>query len=445
MKLDKRTIKILFGIVAFGVGLAFLLQNLPEAWNVVKFLWGLIWPFILGLILAFLLNIPMRAIEKLLFRGKKSRGRRVVSFMVSFVIVLGVLALASWLVVPQLVDTIATLIKAMPGYVQNLQDMIRPYEQYVPMLQEVVDWLNLDWSQISKEALALVQSGAGSVFTSAWGFASGLVSGTVSFFIGLIFAIYVLLDKERLHRQFTGLLLAYIPQKRYDKFIDVARLIDRTFTGFVSGSCLEALALTVIFSLLLTIMGYPYALLIGVLIGLFSFIPIFGSTVACVIGALLILMARGFWPAIIFVIVFLVVQQLDGNFMYPHIVGNSVGLPPIWVLVAVTVGASVMGIAGMLLFIPMGSVIYTLLKRDAKARLEAKGIVVSEEEPPPAPKKQGFFARRKAKKAAKEAVQETEMTPQEATEEQQPAPEAEMPVPAKPQKRTAKKKPPQKT
>lgn len=406
MQLDKRTIRKILLIIAFGVGLAWLLQNLQGALNILGTVWRLLWPFILGLILAFLINIPMRFLEKLMFRGRKGHGRRMVSFLVTLVLVLGVLALVSWLVVPQLISTIALLFRSMPEYLQNLQDMLAPYEKYVPMLQNFLKTLDLDWSSIANEVMGVVQSSAGTVFSSAWGFATSLVSGTVNFFIGFVFACYVLLEKERLHFQVTGVLKAHMKMERYEKMMETLRLVDRIFAKFVSGSCLEALALTTIFTLLLTIFGFPYSLLIGVLIGIFSFIPIFGSTIACIIGALLILMADGFWPAIIFVIMFLVIQQLDGNFMYPHIVGNSVGLPAIWVLVAVTLGASLMGIAGMLLFIPASSVLYALLRRDTLCRLEAKGIEV----PQPAPKKEGRLAlwmrKQKEKWAQKRAAGE---------------------------------------
>lgn len=404
MKLDKRTIKILAVLIAFGVGLSWLLNHLDVAQGVLGTVWGLIYPFFLGLIIAFVLNIPMNFLERVLFRGHGGKAKRPLSLVLTIVLVLAVLAFVIFMVVPQLVETIGKLISNMPAYLQNLQDMLKPYEKYWPDLQNFISSLNLDWEQLGKELVAYLQTGAGAFFSSAWDVAFSIVSGTVSFFIGVIFAVYVLLAKEKLHHQAKGLLRAYLPEKGYDKVMEISSLSYRTFSQFVAGQCTEAVVVGTLFCILLWLFQFQYALLIGVLIGFMSLIPVFGTTIACIIGALLILMAQGFWPAIMFVILFLVVQQIDGNLIYPHIVGNSVGLPAIWVMVAVLVGGNLMGISGMLFFIPLSSVIYALVRQNAKKRLVVKGVLSQEEAERDTPeegkpKKRGWFARRKKEEA----------------------------------------------
>lgn len=373
VQLDKNTMKKLALLVVLGVGLSWLLPNIQLVGSGLFFIWGLLRPFVVGVVIAFVLNIPMRAIEKHLFRGRGGRLRRPVSFTLTVVLVLGVLALVGYLVIPQLVSTIMSLGAAMPGYIQNAQQKIMPYLTYFPTVEDSIRALN--WNTIEPQLLTFLQNGALGFASSAYTVASRLIGGTVSFFIGIIFAAYILLDKEHLGAQLKGLLKAYLPAKRYRGLLGFGRLCSSSFSRFVSGQCTEAVVLGLIFCVVLFVGQFEYALLIAVLIAFLSLIPIFGATIACAIGALLLLMAQGWVRALVFVAIFLIIQQIDGNFIYPHIVGTSVGLPAIWVLVAVTLGAGLAGLTGMLVCIPMASVVYTLVHRSALARLHAKGIV----------------------------------------------------------------------
>ncbi|MGD9560445.1 MAG: AI-2E family transporter, partial [Oscillospiraceae bacterium] len=234
--------------------------------------------------------------------------------------------------------------------------------------------LNIDWQSLLAKLTDVLQSGALDFIDGAVGVATSIVSGATSFVIGLIFACYLLLDKEHLSAQLEALLMAYLPKARFDKLMDLAKLTYRSYAKFVSGQLIEALIVTVIYIVVLHIGQFDYALLISVLIGFFSLIPMIGIIIGCAIGALLLLVSMGFWRAVIFLGVCFVVQQFEGNIIYPRVVGTSVGLPPVWVLVAVTVGGGLAGIPGMLFFIPLFSVLYTLLHRDARRRLAKKGI-----------------------------------------------------------------------
>lgn len=374
MKLDKKLVLTICGVVAGAIALNFLLNNLGVVGGALATLWGLVFPFVLGLILAFLINIPMRALETKIFKDKRPKYRRIVSFTLTILLILLVVGLVTTIVVPQLVSTVSTLVSMMPTYIARIQTNLEPLIARIPELQTYIQSLNLNWENIGQSLFSLVGSGASNVLSSTLGVATSIISGATSFVIGLIFACYILFDKEHLTAQLEGLLRAYMPQKKYDSLMGVATLSNRTFSRFVSGQCTEAVAVCLMFLLVLWVGRFDYALLISVLIGFMSLIPILGAFIGCFVGAFLILVSSGFPRMVAFIIVFLIVQQIDGNVTYPRIVGSSIGLPPVWVLVAVTVGGGLMGIFGMLFFIPLASVLYTLLRKDALARLDTKGI-----------------------------------------------------------------------
>ena len=209
--------------------------------------------------------------------------------------------------------------------------------------------------------------------SSGGGLIGGVVSGLSTFVIGLIFSFYILLQKERLARQGRQCLYALLPERAADRTLEVLRLTDRTFSGFLSGQCLEACILGTLFVVAMSLFRMPYALLVGVLIALTALIPIVGAFIGCAVGALLIAISDP-RQALVFVILFLVLQQIEGNLIYPHVVGSSVGLPSIWVLAAVTLGGKLMGIAGMLFFIPLCSVLYALFRQFVIRRLRQRHV-----------------------------------------------------------------------
>lgn len=200
-----------------------------------------------------------------------------------------------------------------------------------------------------------------------------LVSGFATFFIAFSFACYVLFQKEKLHVQIRKIFFAFIPKQKATMFLDICSLTYRTFANFLTGQCVEAVILGSMFVITLSILKMPYALLIGVLIAFTALIPVFGAFIGCVMGCFLIFMVSA-KQAILFIIVFLILQQIEGNLIYPHVVGGSVGLPSIWVLAAVTIGGNLMGIVGMLVFIPLVSVLYTIFREFVYSRLKKRHI-----------------------------------------------------------------------
>ena len=233
--------------------------------------------------------------------------------------------------------------------------------------------MELDWGALSQKAIRLAQSWGGALMSSGGGVIGGVVSGVSTFLIALIFSFYILLQKERLARQGRQCLYALLPETAADQVLDVLRLTERTFSSFLSGQCLEACILGTLFVVSMSLFHMPYALLVGVLIALTALSPIVGAFIGCAVGALLIAISNPL-QALGFIVLFLVLQQIEGNLIYPHVVGSSVGLPSIWVLAAVTLGGKLMGIAGMLFFIPLCSVLYALFRRFVLRRLRQRKV-----------------------------------------------------------------------
>lgn len=375
MEWNKQTIKGLLAVVCGGVAFYWVLQNLWALGGAVGWLLGILAPFLLGGAIAFILNVPMRAIERNLMPRAKSaaRFRRPLALVLALVGVLGVLALASWVIGPGIAEAVMSIVNQIPQAAKRLQEQLLELEEYLPQLEAIIAELEIDWGEISRKAIAVARAWGSGLLSSGSGLIGGLVSGVSTFVIGLIFSFYILLQKEKLSRQARQVFYAILPERRADRLLDVLRLAERTFSSFLSGQCLEACILGTLFVVAMTLFQIPYALLVGVLIALTALIPIVGAFIGCAVGALLIAIDDP-WKALWFIVLFLVLQQVEGNLIYPHVVGSSVGLPSIWVLFAVTLGGSLMGILGMLVFIPVCSVLYALFRGYVKDRLAQKAV-----------------------------------------------------------------------
>lgn len=380
MKLDKQTMRSIRHIILFIAVVILCVINIRDLFGVVKFVFGISQPFIWGGAIAFVMNIPLNGVEKRLlknWRGKRAEKlKRPVGIVLSLLLILFILIFVIMTVVPQLGKTVMDLGNKLPAFFDNamieLEKLCASNPQIVGYLEELQN-ISLDWDKILNGALDFLQNGVGSVVTSTVSVASTIIGVAVNVVVALIFSIYVLSQKERLGDQGRRILKAYMPEKINAQVLRVLELLSSNFSSFISGQCLEAVILGTMFVITLTVFRIPYALLIGVLIAFTALIPIVGAFIGCVVGAFLILVDSPM-KALIFVIIFLVLQQIEGNLIYPHVVGNSVGLPSMWVLVAVTLGGSLMGIAGMLLFIPLVSTAYTLLRDDVNGRnARAKG------------------------------------------------------------------------
>jgi predicted PurR-regulated permease PerM len=371
MEINDSTIKKIRGLIVFAVIVVVAGWNYRSLFALAMKLMGFISPFLLGGVMAFILNVPMRRIEQLLPVKEESRIRRPLSLCLTLVFVIGVLLLVIFVVMPQLFETVLSLQNSIPAFLTGLKEEAERLFAQNPEIADYISGIQIDWKSFLEKVVGFLSEGAGTVLSSTFSAALSIISGMTTFIIALVFAIYILLQKETLSRQIQKLMRAFLPEEITLRTLEVLTLVSDTFSHFLAGQCLEAVILGSMFFLTLSVFRLPYGLLIGVLIAFTALIPMFGAFIGCAIGAFLMLMVKPL-DAVIFLIIFFVLQQVEGNFIYPHVVGSSVGLPSIWVLVAVTIGGSAMGIVGMLVFIPLCSVVYAILRGIVNERLEKK-------------------------------------------------------------------------
>ena len=379
MDLSKMSIKKIRELIVFTALLVVALWKFDVVLGVLKTMWDIIFPFVLGGAIAFLTNVPMSFLEKKIFENVKKKNKivrklkRPISLILTIVLVVGVIALVMFGVIPQLTRTMGTLVTSINDFIPQMQSWIGEFFHNNQEIMNLVDQIEFDPDQAIKWGISLLGNGAGNMMNTTMSAVGSIVSGVATFFIAFSFACYILFQKEKLHIQIRKVFFAFLPRQKADTFLKVCSLTYRTFANFIAGQCLEAVILGSMFVVTLSILRMPYALLIGILIAFTALIPIFGAFIGCAVGSFLIFMVNP-QQAILFVIVFLVLQQIEGNLIYPHVVGESVGLPSIWVLAAVTIGGNLMGIVGMLVFIPLLSVIYTIFREFVYLRLKKQNI-----------------------------------------------------------------------
>ena len=379
MDLSKMSIKKIRELIVFTALLVVALWKFDVVLGVLKTIWDIIFPFVLGGAIAFLTNVPMSFLEKKIFENAKKKNKivrklkRPISLILTIVLAVGVIALVMFGVIPQLTRTMGTLVTSINDFIPQMQSWIGEFFHNNQEIMNLVDQIEFDPDQAIKWGISLLGNGAGNMMNTTMSAVGSIVSGVATFFIAFSFACYILFQKEKLHIQIRKVFFAFLPRQKADTFLKVCSLTYRTFANFLAGQCLEAVILGSMFVVTLSILRMPYALLIGILIAFTALIPIFGAFIGCAVGSFLIFMVNP-QQAILFVIVFLVLQQIEGNLIYPHVVGESVGLPSIWVLAAVTIGGNLMGIVGMLVFIPLLSVLYTIFREFVYLRLKKQNI-----------------------------------------------------------------------
>ncbi len=379
MGFSKETMKQIRRLMIFGAVLVLILMYSEAAFQTVVFFFRIARPFLYGGVIAFVLNLPMRGIEEGLFKSWKGKIagklKRPVSMLLAVVSVALVITVVISIMVPQISTTAATLGKEIPIFFSNVLLELEELSRKYPELQDPVkalESLQINWESVADGVISFLKNGVGNVLTSTVNVASSIVGGIVNGVISFIFALYILSQKEKLKNQGTRILTAYLPEKVKDKILQICSLLYKNFSNFITGQCLEAVILGTMFVIAMKIFRMPYAVMVGVLIAFTALIPIVGAFIGCIVGAYLILIENPIL-ALWFVILFLILQQIEGYLIYHKVVGNSVGLPSIWVLAAVSLGGSMFGVAGILFFIPLLATVYALLRdsvnqRNAKKR-----------------------------------------------------------------------------
>lgn len=378
MDLNRSTVRQIMRLIAFTLILYWALQNYAYLGGFINASLRIIRPFIFGGIIAFILNVPMRAIERLLLpetdrpQSKFIRKiRRPVGLILTLLLFFGVIALILTLVIPELINSVTLLAQNLPGFLDSLQKWVQGRLSGYPQIANIVGAYTLDWSAIGSAAVNWLQNSAGGVLTSTASWISLFITSLYSTFFSMIIAIFILAKKETLTRQFRHVMTAYLPEVWTNRILSLTNLFSRTFSSFISGQMTEASIMGVLFMVAMLIFGMPYAPLISVLAAVSDMVPVIGPFIGCVVGVFLI-MVNNPVQALWFLILFLSLQQIEQNLIYPRVVGTSVGLPGLWVLVAVMVGGSLYGVLGIFLSIPIFSVFYTLIQESVRKRLQAQ-------------------------------------------------------------------------
>lgn len=384
MEFNQETIKKMKGLILFTAVIIVCLWKYQDVLSILKFILHVLFPFILGGAIAFVLNVPMSFIQRNLFAPERIEKNKVlkkmarpVSMLIVLFAVIGVIVLVMFVLIPQLAETFSNLGRSIQEFIPKMQDWVKDISHGNKEIMEWVYSIEFDWEKIMETGIGFLGYGAGTVLDSTIMAAKSIVNSLTTFFIAFVFAIYILLQKEKLGVQAKKVLFAFIRKGRAEATLEVLSLTYNTFSHFLTGQCVEAVILGTMFVMSMSVLQLPYALLVGIVIAFTALIPIFGAFIGCAIGTFLIFMVAPV-KALIFIVLFLVLQQVEGNFIYPHVVGNSVGLPSIWVLAAVSLGGNLMGIVGMLIFIPIVSVIYALFREIVYLKLKQRGIKAEE-------------------------------------------------------------------
>ncbi|MCM1494843.1 MAG: AI-2E family transporter [Bacteroides sp.] len=384
--------RIILKTIIYLIIAVLIILHFDFAISILMSLIGFMSPILLGFAIAFVINIILVRLEKVYFPNAKNKflmkSRRPVCIVLSLLIILAAIAFVMIMVIPELIDAFTLLAHEISDSYESILDKTAELISQIPPLES---WLHatfeidlkhpadINWEDFFVKLVAMIfgtdGSGKfGSIMDSTVSIASSIGSSMVRFFFALIFGIYALASKEKLNRQVKQLVYAYLKPKTADRIYHICGVANATFSNFIVGQCTEAVILGILCIIGMSIFRFPYAVMIGTLVGATALIPVIGAYLGAIIGAVMVLTQGSLLQAFLFLVFIVVLQQLEGNIIYPKVVGSSVGLPGIWVLAAVTIGASLNGVFGMLIGVPLAATLYRLLGEDSRKRLEKRAM-----------------------------------------------------------------------
>lgn len=374
MNINEKTKEILL-IVTYAIVLIFALFNLNTLFNIISYIFKLIMPFIIGIAIAFILNILLKILETKLypkiFKKKTKRTeklKRPICLISVMVVIVALMSFIIKLIIPELINTVEIFSENLPKYTEIIEDYLVEKEFDPDDIKMVTDTLN----EVQKKATSFVMSNTDEIAERIFDMATKIIGYIINGIVALVFALYILAQKEKFVRQVKKVMRAYLDKGIIEKIETVVGIINKAFYNFATGQFTEALIIGFLCFIGMIILGIPYAPTISVLIAFTALIPMFGAFIGTIIGAFLIMMIDPI-KALIFVIFIIILQQFEGNLIYPKVVGKSVGLPGVWVLVSVTIGASIAGVVGMIISVPLCAILYGVFVNITNERLKKQG------------------------------------------------------------------------
>lgn len=372
--LNRITLKQVLFIIAYTIGLIWIILHMNQVIQCIGIILDLIKPFIYGIIMAFLFNLPLQYFLKKL-PNSVGKWKKIIAVILSLLLIIGLITFVVSIVVPQVVDSVVTLANAFPGYIDSFQEWMNAIIEHQQVPSNLFEMIEQYAGEIEKTLMTIVKNGLPQIVSMASGFASGVAN----FFMAIVIAVYLTVSKDRLKRQCKTLLYAFLPKNGYNYILKIGKLANETFSNFVSGQVMEAIIIGVLCFIGCTIFRFPYAPIVSVIIGCTNFIPIFGAIFGVGVSALLVAFVNPI-QGVFFVIFGTVLQQFESNLIYPKVVGNTVGLSGLWVLFAISVGGGLFGFKGMILGLPIFSILYALIREETYRRVRIKKEIEKKKE-----------------------------------------------------------------
>lgn len=381
LELDRKNIiKIFFlAVSVILVYLAFEHMNIVFAF--LNWLLGVLTPFIIAGVVIFLLNVPLKAIEKHLFRAKdgkpvsefKESARRPIAIILSMVIFVVVIGAFLIIIIPEIAKSLTTIAESIPGVLNNIQEWLNEMSKENDTVKQFVDSMSIDWKTLTDTAVGFLKDNGTNLASSIFGVVSSLISTVVNVFLGIVMAVYVLMKKEKLSSDIKKLIYSIFPHNAADFVCEVGHLTNKSFYNSITGQMIECLIIGSLTALGMTVFGFPYAALGGVVLAIMSWVPMFGIGIGTVIMSILLLTVNPM-QALWFAVYMVILQQIEGNLIFPRVVGSKIGLPPIILIAAIVLFSNFFGIIGLLVSGPVTYVIYTLVRRFVYLRIKQRNI-----------------------------------------------------------------------
>lgn len=370
----------------YGICIALLVLiviRFDKVYSWISQIWNVAFPLILGCLVAYVLNIIMKALENHWFPDTNHKAalrvKRGVCVFLSIFLVFGAIFLIIRIVLPELVQAFSVIANEIPVYFEKVQDWVVDNGDMFPSLAEQIGAMEINWQEMFRKIFTYVTSGFSSMLNSAFSFVSQLLSSVVNIAIATIFAVYILMNKEKLQSQTKTLQKVYMKKSHMNTVNHIIYTANECFTSFITGQCVEAVILGILCTVGMLILRFPYAPMVGTFIGATALIPMVGAYIGAVVGAFMIFTVSPI-QSLVFIVFIVILQQLEGNLIYPKVVGASIGLPGIWVLAAVTIGGGLGGIPGMLIGVPLTATVYRLICQDVQERTRHENISADSKE-----------------------------------------------------------------